>query len=212
VIQVWVVASSAALRAGLRLLLQEDERLEVIGESRTLAELEEAHPEVQMVLLADTFSTLAELQNLLSALKEPPALLWMADDLQSIPAFTRLPWRAWGIVSLEASGSELAAAVQALSEGLLAGSPTLLERAFGERAQHSSGAEVKNDGSDALTGREMEVLQSLAQGLANKQISLALGISEHTVKFHVSSIYAKLGVTNRTEAVRVGIQRGLVSV
>jgi DNA-binding NarL/FixJ family response regulator len=48
--------------------------------------------------------------------------------------------------------------------------------------------------------------------LANKQISLALGISEHTVKFHVSSIYAKLGVTNRTEAVRLGIQRGLVSV
>jgi len=53
-------------------------------------------------------------------------------------------------------------------------------------------------------------LQLLAHGLANKQIAIRLGISEHTVKFHISSIYAKLGVTNRTEAVRVGVQRGLV--
>lgn len=206
-IDVWVVASSAALRAGLHLLLQEDERLEVTGESRLLAELGEAAPEFQVLLLADIAPTLVELQNLLAGLKEPPALLWMTDNLHSLPEFTRLAWRAWGIVSLDASGAELAAAIQALSEGLLAGSPALLEQML-----HRTGAEMKTDGSDPLTGREIEVLQSLAQGLANKQISLALGISEHTVKFHVSSIYAKLGVTNRTEAARVGIQRGLVTV
>jgi DNA-binding NarL/FixJ family response regulator len=207
VIEVWVVASSAALRAGLRLLLQEDERLEVIGESRLLGELSEAPPEIQVLLLADTTPTLAELQDLLAGMPEPPALLWMTDDPQALPAFTRLPWRAWGILSLEASAGELAAAVQALSQGLLAGSPALLERML-----HRPGREAHADGGEILTGREIEVLQSLAQGLANKQISLALGISEHTVKFHVSSIYAKLGVTNRTEAVRLGIQRGLVSV
>lgn len=206
-IDVWVVASSAALRAGLHLLLQEDERLEVTGESRLLAELGEAAPEFQVLLLADIAPTLVELQNLLAGLKEPPALLWMTDNLHSLPEFTRLAWRAWGIVSLDASGAELAAAIQALSEGLLAGSPALLEQML-----HRTGAEMKTDGLDPLTGREIEVLQSLAQGLANKQISLALGISEHTVKFHVSSIYAKLGVTNRTEAARVGIQRGLVTV
>ena len=54
------------------------------------------------------------------------------------------------------------------------------------------------------------MLQLLAQGLANKQIALALGISEHTVKFHISSIYAKLGATNRAEAVRLGVLRGLI--
>jgi DNA-binding NarL/FixJ family response regulator len=63
---------------------------------------------------------------------------------------------------------------------------------------------------EALTERETQILQLLARGLANKQIAAALGISEHTVKFHVSSIYAKLGATNRTEAVRKGLQRGLV--
>jgi DNA-binding NarL/FixJ family response regulator len=63
---------------------------------------------------------------------------------------------------------------------------------------------------EPLTERELEVLQQLAQGLANKQIALSLGISEHTVKFHISGIYSKLGATNRTEAVRLGVRRGLV--
>jgi len=53
-------------------------------------------------------------------------------------------------------------------------------------------------------------LQLLARGLSNKQIALQLGISEHTVKFHVSSIYTRLGVSSRTEAVRLGVQQGLV--
>jgi DNA-binding NarL/FixJ family response regulator len=56
----------------------------------------------------------------------------------------------------------------------------------------------------------MEVVQLLAQGKANKHIALDLAISEHTVKFHVSSIYTKLGAANRTQAVRLGVRRGLV--
>jgi NarL family two-component system response regulator YdfI len=63
---------------------------------------------------------------------------------------------------------------------------------------------------EPLTARETEVLQHLAQGLANKQIAALLSISEHTVKFHVSSIYSKLGAANRTEAVRIGARRGLI--
>ena len=63
-----------------------------------------------------------------------------------------------------------------------------------------------------LTERESEVLGLVAKGLANKQIAVALGISEHTVKFHVSSIYSKLNVTNRTEAVREGLRGGWVAL
>ena len=63
---------------------------------------------------------------------------------------------------------------------------------------------------EPLTEREAEVLQLLAQGLTNKQIAFTLSISEHTVKFHVSGIYAKLGATNRTEAVRLGVRQGLI--
>jgi len=63
---------------------------------------------------------------------------------------------------------------------------------------------------ETLTDREMEVLQWLAQGKSNKEIAAALVISERTVKFHVSSILGKLGASNRTEAVTIAAQRGLV--
>jgi DNA-binding NarL/FixJ family response regulator len=63
-----------------------------------------------------------------------------------------------------------------------------------------------------LTDREVEVLNLLAQGHPNKQIALALGISDHTVKFHVSSIYNKLNATNRAEAIRRGVRSGLISL
>ncbi|MCB0180151.1 MAG: response regulator transcription factor, partial [Anaerolineae bacterium] len=65
---------------------------------------------------------------------------------------------------------------------------------------------------DALTPRELEVLGLLAQGLQNKEIAVELVISERTVKFHVSSIMSKLGAGNRTEALSIAAQRGLVQL
>jgi DNA-binding CsgD family transcriptional regulator len=66
--------------------------------------------------------------------------------------------------------------------------------------------------TEQLTAREKEVIQLMAQGLANKQIALSLSISEHTVKFHLSSLYAKLGISSRTEAIKRGIELGLISL
>jgi two-component system nitrate/nitrite response regulator NarL len=65
---------------------------------------------------------------------------------------------------------------------------------------------------EPLTPREIEVVELLAEGLANKAIAARLGISDQTVKFHVASICAKLGAVNRTDAVRRAIRRGLVTV
>lgn len=63
---------------------------------------------------------------------------------------------------------------------------------------------------DALTAREVEVLRLVTAGLANREIAARLSISERTVKFHVSAILSKLGASNRTQAVRIGRERGLV--
>lgn len=63
-----------------------------------------------------------------------------------------------------------------------------------------------------LTPRELDVLQILAEGLSNKAIARRLGISDQTVKFHLASLCGKLGAQNRTDAVRLGIQRGLITV
>jgi len=65
---------------------------------------------------------------------------------------------------------------------------------------------------EGLTERELEVLRLLAQGMPNKEIATRLIISERTVKFHVSSIMGKLGATNRTEAVSLAAQRGLITL
>ena len=65
---------------------------------------------------------------------------------------------------------------------------------------------------DELPAREIEILRMLAQGLGNKQIAAQLGISEHTVKFHISSILGKLGAASRTEAVTSGIRMGLILI
>ena len=107
----------------------------------------------------------------------------------------------WGILPTDVSAEELTAAVHALSQGLIVGTATLLFESESEPLAHGP-----------LTDRELEVLGLLSKGLANKQIAVALGISEHTVKFHVSSIYTKLNVTNRTEAVRAGLRGGWIAL
>jgi DNA-binding NarL/FixJ family response regulator len=66
--------------------------------------------------------------------------------------------------------------------------------------------------SEHLTAREIEVLRLMANGRSNKRIASLLRISEHTAKFHVSSVLAKLGASSRTEAVSIGILRGLVAI
>jgi DNA-binding NarL/FixJ family response regulator len=98
--------------------------------------------------------------------------------------------------------------MHALDLGLAVALPEQISVLLTARRQQAPTADFIPD----LTERELEVLNLLAEGYANKQISLELEISEHTVKFHVSSIYTKLNVSNRAEAVRLGIQNGLIAI
>ena len=74
------------------------------------------------------------------------------------------------------------------------------------------GATIGDADLDPLTARELEVLALVAEGLPNKMIATALGISDQTVKFHVAAIIGKLGAANRTDAVRRAVRRGLVAL
>jgi len=131
---------------------------------------------------------------------ESAAILFLSNDQLNVEEMKRA-YRVWGILPTEASADELTAAVRALAQGLIVGAPTLLFESENEPLERGP-----------LTERESEVLNLLAKGLANKQIAVTLGISEHTVKFHVSSIYTKLNVTNRTEAVREGLRGGWLTL
>jgi DNA-binding NarL/FixJ family response regulator len=107
----------------------------------------------------------------------------------------------------EISTDQLAAALQAAAAGLVVLHPAEIPAAFPAATPASrSLAELP----EPLTRREREVLQMLAAGLANKEIAARLNISDHTAKFHVAAILGKLGAATRTEAVALGIRRGLV--
>jgi DNA-binding NarL/FixJ family response regulator len=114
------------------------------------------------------------------------------------------------VLSTDVSSDELAAAICAVGEGLWVGAPGLV-RGLVRPAGRGDGSN-EEPLIEPLTAREKEVLQLMAEGLANKQIALRLAISEHTVKFHLSSLYAKLNAAGRTEAVKRGLGLGLISL
>jgi DNA-binding NarL/FixJ family response regulator len=107
----------------------------------------------------------------------------------------------------DVSAVELAAAVHAVASGLTVLDPEVAS-VFG-RGRRPSAANAEPL-SEPLTERELEVLRELALGLPNKAIALRLGISEHTVKYHVGEILGKLDAASRTEAVMLGARRGLL--
>ena len=190
-IRVLLNVQSPALRAGLRALLASDKTIKVVNDS-----LEE-ESEADVAITSASHNSFAN-----DAVDAAPPIptLFLSDDQPNLRALTR-SLRVWGILPTDASAEELNAAVHALSQGLIVGPSTLLFESESEPLSHGP-----------LTDRESEVLGLLAKGLANKQIAVALSISEHTVKFHVSSIYAKLNVTNRTEAVREGLRGGWIAL
>ncbi|MGE0601566.1 MAG: response regulator transcription factor [Dehalococcoidia bacterium] len=110
-----------------------------------------------------------------------------------------------GYLLKEATASELSAAVEAVAQGLVVFDPALA--ALVANPPHER--PLLLEGS-VLSDREIEVLTHVAAGLPNKGIARELGISEHTVKFHVGTILGKLGAASRTEAVTVAVRAGIL--
>ena len=195
-IRVAILAPALALRIGLHEVLRSLPDVEMLADSALPQELPQA--DVWVLTSADFIDDLNE--------EQTPALLLLTGNPDE--AARLAGWPVWGILPLDASAEEFSAFLHPLAEGLWAGSPALVQ-ALLER-QRLPMPEQAEQVVDPLTGRERQVLQLTAQGLANKQIAVSLEISENTVKFHLSSLYAKLGVTSRTEAVRAGARRGWV--
>lgn len=205
-IRVVLVTPSGAIRAGLRVLLAADERIEIVAEAPTL-DLLQGLPPTGDVLITTTGA--ARNPEWFTRYLAGVGVLFLAVDGEALlPRPEVFNHNAWGVVSLDSDAGTVCAAVRAIYEGLLVGSPGLLAGIFSKNQPPIAG---EGDG-ESLTPRENEVLQQLALGLTNKQIALVLGISEHTVKYHISAIYAKLGVLNRADAVRVGVRQGWIGI
>jgi DNA-binding NarL/FixJ family response regulator len=203
--RVFVVAPTPVTRAGLRSMLANTEGTEVrvVGEAPSPTD-PAALPQADVVLLAD--EELLEEASIAVAEDGTQALVLISEEEHAVSRLRAMQLKGWGVVPPEAPPEELAAAVAAAGQGLIVLPKTLTERLLQEPAP--SVEEL----SEALTAREREVLDLLGRGLSNKLIARELHISEHTVKFHISSLYAKLGVNNRAEAVSRGARHGLISL
>jgi DNA-binding NarL/FixJ family response regulator len=152
-----------------------------------LVELAEARPGLRLVVLGPV----AGVERLATLLRRQP----------------------WGYLDRDSPVGAIRAAVLAVGNGLSVVDPTLaadsvvVEPAGGPLGRPLPVIEAAGE---ELTPREREVLELVAQGLPNKTIAARLGISEHTVKFHVAAILGKLGAASRAEAVRLGARRGLI--
>ncbi len=111
-----------------------------------------------------------------------------------------------GVISADATPQEIESALYAANAGLVVTIPA----ALAELLQPLTGELATEELAERLSERELQVLDLLAEGLSNKLLAHRLNISEHTVKTHVASIFAKLGASSRTEAVSKAIRRGLV--
>jgi DNA-binding NarL/FixJ family response regulator len=201
--RVFVAASTPVTRAGLRSMLDGVEGIDVrvVGETASPTD-PSALSEADVVLLADE----ELLEEAAVAEDGTQALVLISEDDHAVPRLRALPLRGWGIVPPDAPPEELAAAVSAAAHGLIA-----LPKPLTARLLRGSSASVE-ELSEPLTPREREVLELLGRGLSNRLIAQELHISEHTVKFHISSLYAKLEVSNRAEAVSQGARHGLISL
>lgn len=207
-VRVLVIAPALAVRAGLRALLSTDRGIEVVGEAVVLSGFDPHLSSVDVLVVAASHGYPTDLQSVLAESATTGILMLVDDPLPVDWERPQLHGRAWGLLPLDSSVEDLTAAVHAISAGLFAGAPALIEPLL-DRRRSMVNEDIERL-VEPLTDREIEVLQLLSQGLANKQIAAALGISEHTVKFHISGIYAKLGAASRTEAVRQGVRQGLI--
>jgi DNA-binding NarL/FixJ family response regulator len=138
----------------------------------------------------------------------PPVVL-LAGDLAPAAFLRLLRAGVRAILPRDASAPEIVAGIEAVAAGLVVlhpSAPVAVARAPGARRARDEA------GTDPLTPRELEILTMIAEGMGNRAIAQSLGISTHTVKFHVAAILDKLNARSRTEAVTTGLRQGLLMV
>lgn len=216
-LRVLIVADDPLVRTGLATLLAHQPGCTVVGQMASDAdvpgELRLDHPDVvvwdfgwqsslSMPATRPDSGAGADLERLIDVREVGQAVVvLLADVTDAVPVWTA---GVRGLLLRDADAATLAIALPAVAQGLVVLDPTLARAVFPLRQSQPASL------AEALTPRELEVLQLLAEGLPNKTIADRLHISEHTVKFHVNALFGKLGAQSRTEAVVRATRLGLL--
>jgi DNA-binding NarL/FixJ family response regulator len=207
-IRVLVVDDHPVVRHGLIAILRYEPGIEVVGDAADGEEavrlILERRPDV--VLLDLRLPKLSGIEVMKSVRPQAPEVRFLVLTTYDTDEYIgpALAAGAQGYLLKDALPDELARGVQAVVQGRAALEPGVAARLLERIAEGERG--------DELSVRELEVLRLLVEGAGNKAIASRLGLSENTIKTHISRIFAKLGVQSRTEAVTVALQRGLVPI
>ncbi len=203
-IRVLVISPFPAVRAGLRALLEPSGEVEVV-EAREPGDGRYLRGQAPDVVLLDDIANANALDTLR---KDAPdvGIVLLGGSPAAVGAGAGRG--ATGYLTRDASAEEILAAIRGVARGLTVVDPARMSEVA--QAAIRPHAEPASPTDEKLTQRELEVLQLMAAGLPNKTIALQLGISDHTAKFHVSAVLAKLGAASRTEAVTTAARRGLL--
>jgi NarL family two-component system response regulator YdfI len=206
-IKIAVMATSAVRRAGLESIVRSYDEFQLAGSFGAMPSLVLfARSTGVDVIVIDSDS----IHDLLIEPTSDAAIVLLAEvtHARSISRLLRSGVRA--ILPRGSDPDDVLSAIYAAYDGLVLLSIPTAESLAAVYGEHP--LEVEDELSEEITSRETDVLRMLAEGLVNKEIAARLGISEHTVKFHISSILDKLGASTRTEAVTLGIRRGLIPI
>jgi DNA-binding NarL/FixJ family response regulator len=209
VIRLLVVDDHPVVRQGLIALLEDDAEFRVVGAAGSAEEaLPLARGQRPDVVLLDLelpgMEGVAAIPRLLEAAPEARVLVFTAYQTDE-RVLGALRAGARGYVLKGASADDLGRAIRTVAGGGSYLDPRVAATVVSEMRGPAAG-----HAREGLSGRERQVLRLVADGLANKQIARELAVSERTVKFHVASLFRKLGADNRAQAVALAVQRGLL--
>ena len=211
-IRVLIASASAVRRAGLETIIKTTPPLKLVSSAHGISALSALAREFQPdIILADLERADPNFIALVSSIWQAhaaPIFVLLIDAPDSGWTSRALRAGVKAILPRDALSEEIFSAIQAVHAGFVILDPEVTQDLA--RHVHLESADHVPAAFDELTTREIEVLRMMAEGLGNKQIASRLGISDHTIKFHISSILDKLGASSRTEAVTLGIRMGLI--
>jgi DNA-binding NarL/FixJ family response regulator len=210
VIRVVLVDDQTLVRSGFRMILKDEPGIEVVGEAsdgrEAIAAVGELRPDVVLMdIRMPNLDGLEATRRILAEPDPPRVLVLTTFDLDEY-VFAALRAGASGFLLKDAPEEQLTAAIRVAADGGALFSPSVTRKLIERFAGHAD----PPPGLAELTEREREVLRLLARGLSNSEIAAELVVSEHTVKTHVARVLMKLDLRDRTQAVVLAYESGLV--
>ncbi|WP_379161622.1 response regulator [Paenibacillus sp. sgz5001063] len=213
--KILIVDDHFVVREGLKLILETSDQFQVIGEAENGAEalrlIEELDPDVILMDLnmpvMGGLETMKELRNQGCPIPVIILTTYNEDELM----ISGLAMGAKGYLLKDTSRENLFRNIESAVHGETLLSADIMERVIAVKTQPKDPIIPQHDAT-GLTSKEILILKSVAQGLKSKGIAMDMGISERTVKAHLTTIYNKLGVDSRSQAVAVALERGILGM